>query len=185
MDGGWIAERETGGGPLLYLGCHLVDLMLWLFGEEPATVSATVTRRAGTGVDDTSAIDLEFSGGRVAQLLVSQSAADFYYELQVIGRAGSIILRGHDFVDFEVVVHSTGLEPYREPTIIRQSTDDDHITTIFVPELTEFADAIEQGRPPGITASDGRRVLRVLDAVHESARTHRSVAVGSPMLAVY
>ena len=61
----------------------------------------------------------------------------------------------------------------------------DPVTTVFVPELSEFADAITENRAPAITASDGRRVLRVLDSVTESARTGRAATLGAPMLAAY
>jgi predicted dehydrogenase len=28
MDEGWVARAESGGGPLLYVGCHLIDLAM-------------------------------------------------------------------------------------------------------------------------------------------------------------
>jgi predicted dehydrogenase len=184
MNDDWVAQAESGGGPLMYVGCHLIDLALWFVAEEPISVSATIAHRPGTGVDDTSALQLEFTDGRVAQFLVTQSAAGFFYDLKVIGRSGSITLRGRNFVQFEVEVHSSALPGWREPTIIRPSMQTDHITMMLMPELAEFADAVERGRPPGVTASDGRRVLRVLDAAKESGRTHRAATL-VPMLAAY
>jgi predicted dehydrogenase len=185
LNSGWIAQPESGGGPLLFVGCHLIDLALWFAAEEPASVSAIVQHRPDTGADDTTAIQLEFGDGRVAQFLVTQSAADFFYDLQLIGRSGSIALRGRNFVQFEVEVLSTALAPYREPTIIRPTMERDHITMMLMAELAEFADAIEHGRPPSITASDARRVLRVLDAVGESERTRQATALDAPILAAY
>jgi len=185
LDNGWIAQPESGGGPLLFVGCHLIDLALWFMAVEPATVWATVHRRSDTGADDTSTIHLEFSDGRVAQFLVTQSAASFFYDLQVIGGSGSVALRGHNFVQFDVEVHSTAIAAYRETTIIRPTMQRDHITMMLIPELAEFTDAIEHRRPPAITASDGRRVLRVLHAVSESARMGQAVALGTPLLSAY
>ena len=185
MNSGWFAEVNSGGGPLLYVGCHLIDLALWFIGEEPASVWATISHRPDTGVDDTSAIQLEFSEGRVAQFAVTQSAAHFFYDVRIIGRSGSIALRGHNFAQFEVEVLSTSMSAYREPSVIRPTTQPDHITTMFMPELADFADAVTQGRSPGITASDGRRVLRVLDAIKESARTRQVSAPAPPMLAAF
>jgi predicted dehydrogenase len=184
LDSGWIAQPEFGGGPLLFVGCHLIDLALWFVTVEPASVWATVQHRPDTGTDDTSSIQLEFTDGRVAQFLVTQSAASFFYDLQVIGSSGSVALRGRNFVQFEVEVRSSTIAAYREPTIIRPTMQRDHITTMLIPELAEFADAIEHRRPPAITASDGRRVLRVLDAAGESARMRRAVSL-TPLLAAY
>lgn len=169
LDDGWFARVESGGGALLYVGCHLVDLVLWLMDGDPTSVSALITRRDDGGVDDTSVIQLGFSGHRVAQLLVSQAGPGFGYDLQVIGRTGSITLRGHDFVDYEVVVQGGAAAGHREPVVDRPGAGREAIDSLFVPELTDFAEAIEHGRTAGITASDGRRVLEVLDAALESA----------------
>jgi predicted dehydrogenase len=49
---------------------------------------------------------------------------------------------------------------------------------MLVPEVEEFAAAIQENRQPAITATDGRQVLKVLDAVVESGQTGRSVRVG-------
>jgi predicted dehydrogenase len=183
MDSHWIAQPEAGGGPLLFVGCHLIDLALWFLEEEPASISATVQHRPDTGADDTSAIQLEFTDGPIAQFLVTQSATGFFYDLKVIGRSGSIALRGRNFVQFDIEVQSTALVAYREPTIIRPTMQRDHVTMMLMPELAEFAEAITRRRLPAITASDGRRVLRVLDAVRESGFTHQAVALDAPMLA--
>jgi predicted dehydrogenase len=181
MNSRWIAQPESGGGPLLFVGCHLIDLALWFTGEEPASVQY----RPDTGADDTSAIQLEFSNGQIAQFCITQSAAGFLYDLHVIGNSGSITLRGRNFVQFEIEVQSTVVAAYQDPTVIRPLMQRDHITMMLMPELAEFADAIEHRRAPDITASDGRRVLRVLDAVIASGRSHQAVAMGPPILAAY
>jgi predicted dehydrogenase len=185
MDRGWQASPETGGGPLLYVGCHLIDLLLWFVGDEPVRVFADVRRRSDTGTDATSAIQLGFDTGVVAQLLVTQAAPSFFYELHIVGRAGSITLRGRNFLQFEIEVLSNAVRAYREPTIIRPQIRRDNISMMLVPELEEFAAAVQEQRPPSITASDGRRVLRVLDAVAESGRSGQAVALDLPVLAAY
>jgi predicted dehydrogenase len=182
---GWMAQPDSGGGPLLFVGCHLIDLALWLTAGEPTSVWAAICHRSDTGADDTSSIHLEFGDECVAQFLVTQSAANFHYDLQVIGDSGSVTLRGGNFVQFELEVWSTAMTQYGEPTIIRPAMQLDHITMMLVPELAEFADAIEHRRPPSITGSDGRRVLRVLDAMRESARTRQAVTFGAPLLSAY
>ena len=48
---------------------------------------------------------------------------------------------------------------------------------MMVAEVEEFAAAIQENRQPAVTASDGRKVLRVLDAVTESARMQGPVRI--------
>ena len=114
-----------------------------------------------------------------------QAAPSFFYELHILGRSGSITLRGRNFLQFEIEVLSNAVRAYREPTIIRPQIQRDNITMMLVPELEEFAAAIQEQRPPSITASDGRRVLRILDAVAESGRSGRPIALDVPVLAAY
>ena len=182
---GWLASPETGGGPLLYVGCHLIDALLWFMQAEPASITAQVNRRADTGADELSAIQIAFNGGQVAQFFVTQAAAAFFYELHVYGRSGSIALRGRNFLQYEVEVQSNTVARYREPTIIRPFVRRDNISMMLIPELEEFGSSVVEGRLPAITASDGRRVLRVLDAVIDSARRGERVALSTPVLSAF
>jgi predicted dehydrogenase len=183
MDEGWVARADSGGGPMLYVGCHLIDLALWFMHAEPTNVVATVHDRPDTGVDATSAITLEFSGGRLAQFLVTQTAPGFFYDLRIIGSAGLIGLRGRNFVQFDVEVQSETHQAYHDPTLIRPAMQGDHISMMLVPELSEFAAAIAEKRAPAITATDGRKVLRVMDAARRSSDTQQSVRLQSALSA--
>jgi phthalate 4,5-cis-dihydrodiol dehydrogenase len=183
MNRGWTAHPASGGGPLLYVGCHMIDLFLWFMRDEPVDVAASVRRRPDTGTDETSAIQVRFPNGVPAQCLVTQAAPSFVYELQIVGNTGTITLRGRNFLQFELEVASTSVAAYREPIVIRPAIRRDNVTMMLVPELEEFARAIREQRPPSITAADGRRVLRVLDAVVESGRTGLPVSLKSPVLA--
>jgi predicted dehydrogenase len=177
LDNDWIAYPETGGGPMLFIGCHMVDLLLWCLGESPVQVYATVHCRTDTGADATSAVQLQFANAIVAQLLVLQSSSTFFYGMDIHGSAGKITLRGRNFLQFEIEVSSTTVAAYREPTFIRPAVRRDNIAMMLVPELEEFALAIQEKRSPAITIGDGRRVLRILDAVIQSDRCKQPVSL--------
>jgi predicted dehydrogenase len=181
----WFVRPEAGGGALLYVGCHLIDLVLWLTGAEPTQVFATVQRRSDNGTDEVSAIQLGFGERGLAQFLVGQAMSGLLFEMRLYGRSGEVALRGRNFLQFELEVQSNVVPAYNAPTIIRPNVPRDHIWMMLVPEVEEFARAINENRPPAITASDGRRVLRVLDAVFESGRTGLPVALNAPVLAAY
>jgi predicted dehydrogenase len=171
FDAGWTAYPETGGGPLLYVGCHIVDLALWCLEDEPTEVFAHLKRRPDTDADDTTTLQVRFARGALAQCFVTQSASGFWYGVEIRGRKGRVTLRGRNFLQFEIEVSSNALPAYAEPTIIRPSMRRDNIQMMLVPELEEFAAAIRERRPPAITAADGRRVLQLLDAAVESGRS--------------
>lgn len=168
LDQDWISTPETGGGPLLFVGSHLIDLALWYAGDVPTRVSATMRRRADTGADETTALQIQFARGATAQLFVLQGAPTFFFTLDIIGKQGRVTLRGWSFLHFEIEVLSTAVAAYAQPTIIRPRIFRDNINAMFVPELKEFANAICEQRQPAISVADGRNVLRVLDAVNEA-----------------
>jgi predicted dehydrogenase len=177
MNRGWMSTPEHGGGPLLYVGCHVVDFVLWLTGARPMSVYAEMRRRSDTGTDELSAIQLQLANGVIAQLLVSQTQPAFGYDVRVYGTSGDVSLRSRNLFQPELEAFSTATQAFRNPVTIRPVLRGDAISTMLLPELDEFAQSIFEARPPAITAADGLLVLQVLDAVVESARVGRSVAI--------
>jgi predicted dehydrogenase len=72
--GGWKAKRARGGGVLLDLASHHVDLLRFLFGEEVVDVDCAL--RSLRTEDDTASLQLRLSGGMLVQSLFSHCAAD-------------------------------------------------------------------------------------------------------------
>jgi predicted dehydrogenase len=178
LNGGWHASPATGGGPLLYVGSHLVDEILWYMNDAPVEVTARIRYRADAQADETAAFRIHFAHGATAACLVTQAADGFYNNLDIYGRDGRISLRGVDYLNYSVEVISRTLSAYAEPTQIRPRIWGDPKLAMLTAELSAFAQAITARRQPSITVSDGRRVLRVLDAVIKSDRTRVSVRIG-------
>ena len=180
LNSGWRATPETGGGPLLFVGSHLVDEILWLLGDDPTEVTADIRTRADTGVDETTAFQIAFAHGVTAQCLVTQAASGFFNHLDIIGSEGRIGLRGADFLNYTVEVISKQEPAYSQPTVIRPAWSGDARVAMHLPQLEEMAQAIHEGRPPAVTLAEARRVMEVIDAVFESGRTGSAAIVGVP-----
>jgi predicted dehydrogenase len=112
----WFYDRaRSGGGCVIDLGTHLIDLLLWTLGEPRAPEAAAVTARCFAGgaplrngareVEDYAVARLELASGAVAELACSWNlpagqdaviAASFY------GTAGGAELRNVNgsFYDF-------------------------------------------------------------------------------------
>jgi predicted dehydrogenase len=176
--GDWFAKAEMGGGALLYLGSHVVDEILWFVQDKPVQVYADVRHRPDTGTDETSAFQIGFAGGAVAQCLVTQAVEGWFDFVSIYGRDGRISLVASYWLQYEISVSSKALPAYVQPTTICPRLRGDPIMMMLIPEVEEFAAAIQENRQPAITATDGRQVLKVLDAVVESGQTGRPVRVG-------
>ena len=175
LNRGWLASPATGGGPLLYVGSHLVDEILWCMNDEPVDVVAHIRYRTDTQADESTTFTMRFAKGATAQCLVTQAADGFNNKLDLYGRAGRISLRGVDYLNYTVEVVSKTLPAYTEPTLIRPRIWGDPKLAMLTAELADFAQAIAERRPPSITVRDGRRVLRVLDAVLKADRTQEAI----------
>jgi predicted dehydrogenase len=173
---GWIASPETGGGPLLYVGSHLVDQLLWYLGDDPVEVSASIRYRADTKADETTTIQLWFARGAVVQAMVSQASTRFINNLDIFGRQGFIALRGGGF-NYTVEVASEVLPAYAQPTTLHFPQVQDRRILMHLPQLAEFAQAIRERRQPSCTVNDGRQVLKIIDAIFESDRARQPVRI--------
>ena len=176
MSEGWIANPEMGGGPLLYVGSHLIDQILWYLNDDPVEVSANIRYRADTRADEITTFQLRFAKGAVIQGMVSQASIRFINNLDIFGRQGFIGLRGGGF-NYTVEVVSKAVPDYSQPTTIHFPQVPDHRILMHLPQLAEFAKAIREHRQPYCTVTDGRRVLNILDAIVKSDRSCQPVRI--------
>lgn len=109
----WCLDPEQGGGALLDLGVHQVDLALWLLGFPPVEdARGRVLRREDdatpAGVDDFGLVELRLAGGTTVRVAVSWEAhvgADAVIRTSIFGSAGGAEMRNVNggFLDFEVL----------------------------------------------------------------------------------
>ena len=86
---GWMADPKKGGGPLLYVGVHLTDQLLWLTGREAERVYAEIVWGPDNSIERTAAYTIRFHDDLVANMLVTQNSRliDF---IEITGTAGSV-----------------------------------------------------------------------------------------------
>lgn len=108
----WFYDRaQSGGGCVMDLGVHLVDLLLWLFDfPEISDVSAGLLAggapAAGDAVEDYAAVQLTLANGVIARLACSwrlHAGQEAAIEATFYGDGGGASMRnvGGSFYDFE------------------------------------------------------------------------------------
>ncbi|MGC9455539.1 MAG: Gfo/Idh/MocA family protein, partial [Phycisphaerae bacterium] len=182
--GGWFGQKDlSGGGPIIDLGVHRLDLALWLMGNpQPVTVSASTygaigpqlakKQRKKFDVEDLGCALVRFDND--ATLIVEASWAGFSEKkedmvTQLWGTTGGIIQRnlGEGYT-FEALAYSEqggALWESRLQQPLEKSTS----------PYRAFVDAVLDGTPLPAPAEHGLQVQLILDAIYKSAQRGREV----------
>ncbi|WP_211273260.1 Gfo/Idh/MocA family protein [Streptomyces hirsutus] len=93
---GWRGDLvQAGGGCILDMGYHLIDLLLWYFGlpnRVIAEFSATALPEGGYDAEDTAVIQLGYDSGLYGSLVLSRWMAPKTEFMRVVGTTGSVVL---------------------------------------------------------------------------------------------
>ncbi len=176
--GGWFGQKAlSGGGPLIDLGVHRLDLALWLMGYpkpvwvmgsayNPIGSALAAERGAAFDVEDLAVGLIKFENGATLVIEASWAANIAERELmetRLYGTKAGLVQRNVEetykfeaelYVErngahFDMKLHSP-LRPSPTP-------------------MYHFVDAILTGKPHIATAEEGLRVMEILDAIYRSA----------------
>ncbi|MCC5846936.1 MAG: Gfo/Idh/MocA family oxidoreductase [Verrucomicrobia bacterium] len=184
--GGWFGQKAlSGGGPLIDLGVHRIDIALWLMGTpKPVTVSGVTHHRRGIplahkqgkvfDVEDFASGLVRFENG--ASLLFEISWAGYQEDherqaLRLVGTDGGLeaepgangweLVLSHDIGGIPMASRMPapkGNAPY---------------------SCEELVDSILDGTDFPATARDGIRMQIILDALYASAESGHEIDVKS------
>ncbi len=176
----WLFRAdESRGGMLQWLGCHWLDLMLFITGQ-PVTAVTAMTARQTTDqieVEDTATVLLRFGGGMLGSLHVGYllpAGTEMFWGLR--GSLGWVhwdLTHGR-----QVTVHSTHPAWRTAPTRSFDFPDPPNATygrNSGEALLRDLARYIRDGGAPGQDPDEALAVLRVLDAAYAAAETGRTV----------
>ena len=176
----WKRRRDSGGGALLDLASHHVDLLRWLLADEVESVQARIEAAHSEG--DTAALDLRMRGGVDVQSYVSFCAGPVDC-FELVGERGSLRVDRHSLMPRLRKARGSryGLRSHR--SMPDASTAAAWIRRVVRPSYDpSYRRALEafvgqvQGRSTQVaTIDDGERSLAVVLAAEESARCQRVV----------
>jgi predicted dehydrogenase len=185
--GGWFGQKMlSGGGPLIDLGVHRLDLALWLMGyPRPVyvvgnckyAIAPEMAKKEGKhfDVEDFAAGYIQFENGATLCLEASWAANIKEQELmetRLFGTKGGAhhynVREGYEF-EVETYFEKNG---YHYDMKL-------HNLPVKEPYNSEyhFVEAIVNDRPHIATGEEGLIVMEILDALYQSSETGRPVQI--------
>ncbi|WP_230425735.1 Gfo/Idh/MocA family protein [Spartinivicinus ruber] len=168
-----VNNPEAGGGVILDVAVHDVDVIRYLLAEDPVDVMAYAqTGGMASKVEDGAMAILQMPSGALVQTHQSFMVPYAGTGLEVHGTHGSIIARD------VMSQRATGTVELVNDAGRRQLSIEHH--NLYQYALSQFAKAITQGGEPAVTGEDGLKALAIALAMTESAATKQRVAVHYP-----
>ncbi len=181
-DSRWRGRQALdGGGALMNQGVHTVDLLLWLMGNVSRVYAKAVTALHEIEVEDTVVATLEFENGAIGTLEAGTSLYPGYRRrVEITGSEGTIILE-HDRI-----ISADLRTPLDEQIVAGEENSNASATSPVVSDirghktiLRDFLRAIDTNGRPTCDGHEGRRSVELVQAIYESSRTGRPVALST------
>ena len=185
--GGWFGQKElAGGGPLIDLGVHRIDLALWLMGyPKPVWVLASTYNHLGSrlakeqgkkfDVEDLAVGLVKFVNGATLEVEASWAAniaENELMETRLFGTKGGAVHRNRNGTyEFESEVYLdqhgwlSDLKP-RQPATPQSPNQFHH-----------FIESILTDTPHNATGEEGFIVMELLDSIYHSAASGKPVEI--------
>ncbi|MBT3193653.1 MAG: Gfo/Idh/MocA family oxidoreductase [Verrucomicrobia bacterium] len=185
--GGWFGTKAlSGGGALIDLGVHRLDLALWLMGNpKPTYVMASTYDHIGSAmaaaqdkhfdVEDLAVALIKFENGATLEVEASWAANIKERELmetRLMGTRGGLVQRnlneGYEF-EAELFLERNGSQFDMRP----HAPIPDAVSSIH-----HFVNCIVDDVPHTATAEEGVTVMKLLDAIYASAESGSPEKIG-------
>ncbi len=193
--GGWFTTKaQSGGGPLIDLGVHMIDLAIWLMGNPtPVSVSGSTFNKfaendadadsanaaygdsisGGTfDVEDLAMGFIKFDNGACLQI-------EFSWASNIEGERNFVELRGSK-AGFTWEQSGTGCTIYTEDK--NGNLEDiplniDNTVGGHEGNLRHYVDVVLNGTEPCFKPQQGVDMIKILTAIYESSKTGKEVAL--------
>jgi UDP-N-acetyl-2-amino-2-deoxyglucuronate dehydrogenase len=188
--GSWAGE---GGGVLVNQAPHQLDLLLWYMGEVEEVFGYWANLNHPTiEVEDTAVAVVRFKGGGLGSIMVSNSQnPGISGRVSVHGSngasvgvqtdGGSMFIAGTTKIA-DAAFNDIWTVPGEEHMPAKWRQEDDALFSSVNPmehfhrlQIEDFLQSVIAGRPPAVTAADGRRVVELFTAIYRATRDGRPV----------
>jgi predicted dehydrogenase len=185
--GAWRQDPAlSGGGALMDMGIHCIDLIQCITGSRAIRTAAFVgTKAFSYAVDDSASVMLELENGAVAHIEAYFNIPDDASEnrLEIYGTGGCALAAG--------TIGQTGGGScsliYSNPGAYNKSQNRNEIqgkqslaweeVNPYTVEIESFGDSLLSGKEPEVPAKEALQVQQVIECAYAAAREKRTVEI--------
>ncbi len=188
--GGWFTTKKlSGGGPLIDLGCHMIDLVNWFIGNpKPKRVFATSgchiadkdyvylsmwgneNPKGVYDVEDYASAMIRYDNGVTVLLQVSWAiniADDNKLETWIAGDKAGCVTNGNEVV-------FAGQE---QPNALTELNYRVKEANCFERQIAHFSDCIKNGKKPRVKPEEALMVQQILQAIYDSSKQKKEIVI--------
>jgi predicted dehydrogenase len=155
----WRVEAVAGGGAMMDVGSHRLDIICYLLGEPLSVAGLTGRLAMGYEAPDTESLLCEMASGAHVLAQASWAVSVGPDEIEIHGTQGSLIATPFD----------------GGPEIILRGQSEDQVIPVeppaanmHLPLVASFAERVSQGQPPEFDGVDGMQASRIISAGYRS-----------------
>lgn len=173
----WDVNR-AGGGALLDMGCHGLELARWIFGK-PRAVAVyaqlrTQIHRSLTKAEDDALVIVEFEGGGIAVIEASWAKRGGLDDrVEIYGSEGVIyanLIQGNALLTYSERGYDYAMEKAPETKGWSFTAYEEQWNYGYPQEIEHFINCVLDDVGPRENGEDGKAVLEIILAAYESAR---------------
>jgi myo-inositol 2-dehydrogenase/D-chiro-inositol 1-dehydrogenase len=174
-----VAYVKVSGGLYRDMAIHDFDMVCWMFGEAPVSVTAIgssiVDDDIGAAGDvDTAVMVLKFEDGRIAVIKNSRRAVYGYDQrIELLGSEG--LLSANNVLENTVEHISVNGAVSAKPEYFFL----ERYMRAYEAEWAAFVEAVEDGKPVPVSLADGVLALAVAEAATQSSQSGLTVNLNS------
>jgi len=176
----WFNPQQVGGGVLLDLGYHLIDLYHYFMGDAEL-LFADFDHKYNMDVEDTATIILRGKNTKSATGFINVGwyqksiFPDFDYRCIVHGNSGHV--NTQNYMPNNMYLHAVKEGTYnffRKVTLQKiKPLSYTYFYESFYKELEHFFNSIEKDEKTSVTVEDGLKIMRIIEKAYESMEKNK------------
>jgi predicted dehydrogenase len=172
----WFASADlAGGGAMIDMGVHLVDLLRWFMGDFKNVLGVAKTYYwdldyfdSGQQVDDNAFFLMQTDEGQAAQVHVSWTQWKNRFSFEIFGRDGFLRMEGLGGYYGPSTLTLARRRPESGPPELELFEFNEQFNTLEM-EWQDFVESVRKGERDIAKARDGLKTMRTIDALYRSA----------------